>query len=93
VSIRTWTCQYPVHHVVGKYKTIQCSVICATTIFAQRNVTRTLIKFSGKSINWLSLKVLRVDPVMRVLEPGVTGSAARIYCVRQSGQIFKSTIG
>gem|GEM_PF-6241054 len=63
-SISPWICQYPVHHVVGKYKTIQCFVTCATTIFAQKNVTRTLIKFSGKSIKWLSLKGITSGPFL-----------------------------
>jgi hypothetical protein len=51
-SIRTWICQSPVHHVVGKFKIIRCSVTCAMTISALKNVTMKLIRFSGKSISW-----------------------------------------
>jgi hypothetical protein len=75
-SLSRWTCQFPVHHVVGKYKTIQCSVTCAMTTFARKNVTKTFIRFSGKNISWLSLKlfewtivlplILFADPVMKV---------------------------
>lgn len=46
-----WIWQSPVHHVVGKYKIILCSVICAMTTIARKSVTMTLIKSSGKNIN------------------------------------------
>jgi hypothetical protein len=61
IAIKRWTCRFPVHHVVGKYKTIQCSVICAMITIALKNVTRTLIRFSGKNISWLRVKDLRKD--------------------------------
>jgi hypothetical protein len=51
-SLSKWICQSPVHHVVEKSKIIQCSVICAMTISALKNVTMKLIRFSGKSISW-----------------------------------------
>src|SRR5918995_2369247 len=51
-----WIWQSPVHHVVGKYKIIRCSVICAMTTIARKSVTMTLIKSSGKNINYLKMR-------------------------------------
>ncbi len=58
LSISPWICQFPVHHAVEKCKTIQCSAICVMTTMARKNVTRTLIRLSGKSISWSRVKIL-----------------------------------
>ena len=63
MSLSHWICQFPVHLVVGKYKIIQCSVTCAMTTFALKNATRTLTRFSGKSISWLKWRAEREDSI------------------------------
>lgn len=51
MSLRTWTCPFPVRRAVGKCKTIQCFAICAMITIALKSVMKMLINFSGRSIS------------------------------------------